>query len=316
MRIEDLPPEREVPAPENEWIFSFLEFLSKERRYSAYTVRNYKAAAVSFFGWLRRHGRWKGGLDDISQVQVRGFLIEKQRELSRRTVHNHVSGVRAFFRYAVRQQWVKKNPFTGLVLPKLDKPLPKFLTEDQMRRLLHGPLLLLENETSDPFTAWRDRLLLELLYGGGFRVSEVVALNYGQIDFASGVARVRGKGNKERLCPLGKAAMACLEKFRRDFSRGAAFSDPVLVSRKKNQRLYPRAVQLILKRYLALAGLPMDMSPHKIRHSYATHLLNHGAQLRLVQELLGHVNLSTTQIYTHVSIERLKEIYRQAHPRA
>lgn len=306
----------EVPAaPECGWLPPFLDFLAKERRYSRYTVRNYKAAVVSFFVWLRKDGRWTGGLEEINQLQVRGFLVEKQRELARRTLHNHVSGVRAFFRYAIRRKWVSKNPFTGLVLPKLDKPLPKFLTEAQMRKLLGGPMLLLENESLDPFTAWRDRLMLELLYGGGFRVSEAVGLDYGQIDFKTGVARVRGKGNKERLCPLGKAAMACLETFKRDYARQTGFSDPVLVT-PKHQRLYPRMIQLTLKRYLALADLPMDMSPHKIRHSYATHLLNNGAQLRLLQELLGHANLATTQIYTHVSIERLKEVYRQAHPRA
>lgn len=309
-------PESGIPSgPESEWLPPFLDFLAKERQYSPYTVRNYKTAVLSFFRWLRGDGGWGGDLDQISQIQVRGFLIETQRRLARRTLHNHVSGVRAFFRYALRRKWVAKNPFTGLVLPKLDKPLPKFMTEQQMTKLLAGPLLLLENESIDAFTAWRDRLMMELLYGGGFRVSEVVALDYGQIDFQSGVARVLGKGRKERLCPLGKVAMTCLETFKRNHARHTGFSDPVLVN-AKHQRLYPRVIQLTLKHYLALADLPMDMSPHKIRHSYATHLLNNGAQLRLVQDLLGHANLSTTQIYTHVSIERLKEVYRQAHPRA
>lgn len=313
--MKEISPEDAAALPENEWIAPFLEFLAKERRYSPYTVRNYRNAVGSFFSWLRRDGDWTGSLESITPLQVRGFLIESQRRLARRTLHNHVSGVRAFFRYALRRKWVEKNPLTGLVLPKLDKPLPRFMTEEQMTKLLQGPLLLLENESIDAFAAWRDRLMMELLYGGGFRVSEVVALNYGQIDFRSGVARVQGKGGKERLCPLGKAAMACLETFKSAHARRTGFSDPVLVN-NKHERLYPRAVQLTLKRYLALADLPMDMSPHKIRHSYATHLLNNGAQLRLVQDLLGHANLATTQIYTHVSIERLKEVYRQAHPRA
>lgn len=312
---EEFPVDEPRPAPECEWLPPFLDYLAKERRYSGYTVRNYQAAVVSFFVWLRRDGKWTGSLEDISQLQVRGFVIEKQRDVARRTLHNHVSGVRAFFRFAMRRGWASKNPFTGLVLPKLDKPLPKFMTEAQMVKLLRGPLLLLENESQDAFTSWRDRLMLELLYGGGFRVSEVVGLDYGQIDAAGGVARVRGKGNKERLCPLGKMALACLETFKRDHAPATGFADPVLVDRK-GRRLYPRLIQLTLKRYLALAELPLDMSPHKIRHSYATHLLNNGAQLRLVQELLGHANLATTQIYTHVSIERLKEVYRQAHPRA
>jgi len=156
---------------------------------------------------------------------------------------------------------------------------------------------------------------MELLYGGGLRVSELVALNYGSVEFESGVARVLGKGNKERLCPLGAVALAVLKKFKNEFARNTSPTSPVLVM--PNQRRMPvRQVQLMLKRYLALADLPLDLTPHKIRHSYATHLLNAGADLRLVQELLGHASLNTTQVYTHVSVARLKEVYNKAHPRA
>jgi integrase/recombinase XerC len=156
---------------------------------------------------------------------------------------------------------------------------------------------------------------MELLYGGGLRVSELVALDYGRIDLVNGVARVLGKGRKERLCPLGRVAMAVLAKWRSEFARDTALSAPVVVN-TRHERLAVRQVQLLLKRYLALAGLPLDLSPHKLRHSYATHLLNAGADLRLVQELLGHASLDTTQIYTHVSVARLREIYDKAHPRA
>jgi integrase/recombinase XerC len=308
----------DVAAPDDRfrlWIEPFVAFLEKEKRYSQYTVRNYLAATESFLDWMSRDSCWTGELDSINAVQVRGFLIEKQRELKRRSLHNQVSGLRSFFRFCVRRGVVAKNPFTGVVLPKLDKPLPKFMTEEQIRSLIAGPMRLLDQEAIDPFSAWRDRLMLELLYGGGFRVSELVALNYGQIDMTSGVARVRGKGDKERLCPVGMVAMACLQKFKQEFARSTGYEDPVLVD-ARHRRLYPRWVQLTMKKYLALADLPTDLSPHKIRHSYATHLLNHGAELRLVQDLLGHANLATTQIYTHVSIERLKEIYTKAHPRA
>jgi integrase/recombinase XerC len=174
---------------------------------------------------------------------------------------------------------------------------------------------LLENESVDAFTAWRDRLAMELLYGGGLRVSELVALNYGNIDLKSGVARVFGKGKKERLCPLGVVAVAVLKKFKNEFARDTSLGAPVLVN-ARHERMPVRQVQLLLKRYLALADLPRDLTPHKIRHSYATHLLNAGADLRLVQELLGHVSLNTTQVYTHVSIARLREVYDKAHPRA
>ncbi len=200
-------------------------------------------------------------------------------------------------------------------LPKLEKRLPKFLTEEQMKLLLAGPQRLLADGGIDAHTAWRDRLAMELLYGGGLRVSELVALNHGAVDWDSGVARVVGKGRKERLCPLGSVALSVLKKFRDEFAVARAPADPVLVN-PNGRRTSIVQVQVMLKRYLALAGLPMDLTPHKLRHSYATHLLNAGADLRLVQELLGHSQLATTQVYTHVSMARLQEIYAKAHPRA
>lgn len=312
--MKELPP----PIPEDvaeEWLDPFLTYLEKERRYSRYTLRNYRQAFEDFYRWLVPSGLWERGWDALTPRDVRDFVIEAQRRFDRRTLHNHVSGLRAFFKYWLKRGAVARNPFVGVPLPKLEKRLPKFLTEEQMKRLLAGPIRLLENESLDAFTAWRDRLAMELLYGGGLRVSEVCNLNHGDIDPDTGVARVFGKGRKERLCPLGKVAMAVLMKFKQDFSPETGRDHPVLVT-SGHKRLPVRQVQLLLKRYLALADLPLDLTPHKIRHSYATHLLNAGADLRLVQELLGHASLNTTQVYTHVSVARLKEIYAKAHPRA
>ncbi|MBI2498223.1 MAG: tyrosine recombinase XerC [Opitutae bacterium] len=310
------------PAPEPlpadiaaEWLQPFLDHLRKERRYSAYTERNYRQAFTDFFGWLRQAGRGEGGFDVLTARDVRDFVIEAQRRFDRRTLHNHVSGLRSFYRYWMQRGRLERNPFAGAALPKLEKPLPKFLTEAQMTVLLGGPLMLLQNEAIDAFGAWRDRLVLELLYGGGLRVSELVALDYGALDFATGSARVLGKGGKERICPLGRTAMTVARKFRDEFAAATGRRDPVVVT-DRNRRMTVRAVQLLVKKYLALADLPMDLSPHKLRHSYATHLLNSGADLRAVQELLGHANLTTTQIYTHTSVARLKEIHAKAHPRA
>jgi len=324
-----------------EWLAPFLDYLAKERRYSRHTVRNYRQAFEDFWRWLARSGsaadaaevqssefrvqsseftghgsQADGGVfSRLTSRDIRDFIIEAQHRFDRKTLHNHVSGLRAFCKYWLRQGHLKINPFTGVPLPKLEKRLPKFLTEEQMRRLLDGPMRLLENDTADAFTAWRDRLVMELIYGGGLRVSEVVALNYGDIDFETGVARVLGKGRKERLCPLGRVALAVLKKFRNDHAQDKTPDAPVLVV-KSGKRMNVREVQLMLKRHLALADLPLDISPHKLRHSYATHLLNAGADLRLVQELLGHASLGTTQVYTHVSVARLREIYEKAHPRA
>jgi integrase/recombinase XerC len=312
----ETPARAPLPADiAKEWLQPFLDHLLKERRYSAYTARNYGQAFEDFFGWLQRNQRGEGGFDVLTSRDVRDFIIESQRRLDRRTLHNHVSGLRAFYRYWMQRGRLERNPFKDAPLPKLQKSLPKFLTETQISALLDGPLKLLENKSISAHDAWRDRLLLELLYGGGLRVSELVALNYGAVDFSQGSARVVGKGRKERVCPLGVTAMKVLGKFRDEFAQGTGPGDPVLVS-SPGKRMTVRAVQLLVKKYLALADLPMDLSPHKLRHSFATHLLNSGADLRTVQELLGHANLTTTQIYTHTSVARLKEIYSKAHPRA
>lgn len=297
------------------WWQPFETHLAHERRCSPYTVRNYRQAFEDFYRWLSGCGLWEKGFAALGSRETRDFVIEAQRRFDRRTLHNHVSGLRTFFRFWMRRGRLTRNPFAGVPLPKLEKRLPKFLTEEQMKLLLHGPQRLLENSAIDAHTAWRDRLAMELLYGAGLRVSELVALTYGAVDFESGVARVLGKGQKERLCPLGRVALAVLTKFRDEFARAKSPGSQILVN-ADGSHMTIRAVQLMLKRYLALAGLPLDLTPHKLRHSYATHLLNAGADLRLVQELLGHSQLATTQVYTHVSVARLKEIYAKAHPRA
>lgn len=304
-----------------EWWAPFADHLMLERRCSAYTLRNYRQAFDDF-------ARWRAGslgqdrtapdarvLADLTPRVMRDFVIEAQRRFGRRTLHNHASGLRAFFKFWQRQGRVATNPLVGIALPKLQKRLPQFLTEEQMRRLLESPARLLENGAESAFVCWRDRLVMELLYGAGLRVSELVALDHGSFEAGGTVARVLGKGRKERLCPLGKVASAVLAKWSREFARDTAPDAPVIVD-ATHRRLGPRAVQLLLKRHLALAGLPLDLTPHKLRHSYATHLLNGGADLRLVQELLGHASLNTTQVYTHVTVARLREIYNKAHPRA
>lgn len=298
-----------------EWWTPFAEHLALERRCSAYTVRNYRQAFEDFWRWAQSAGVWARGVDALESREARDFVIEARSRFDRRTLHNHVSGLRTWAKFWQRRNKLRRNPFVGVPLPKLEKRLPQFLTEEQMKRLLLGPQRLLENASETPATVWRDRLAMELLYGGGLRVSEVVNLNYGAVDVASGVARVVGKGRKERLCPLGRVALAVLIKVRNEIAKRVGPDDPVLTN-PNGTRLTVRSVQLLLKRYLALAELPLELTPHKLRHSYATHLLNAGADLRLVQELLGHAQLTTTQVYTHVSVARLREIYAKAHPRA
>ncbi|MFP4157814.1 MAG: tyrosine recombinase XerC [Opitutales bacterium] len=294
---------------------AFADQLALERRVSGYTVRNYTAAVRHFVLWLEASGKWKGDFAAVRPIEVRSYLVEQGRHLSRRTLHNRVSGLRAFYRYLRQQAVVQANPFTGLSLPKLEKPLPKFLSQKQMLALLNAPIQLWKDGQIGEFEAFRDSFALELLYGGGLRVSELCGLRHESIDTRQGVARVLGKGGKIRLCPLGPVATRCLGAFVDRFGLQAGHSDPVLCQRN-GKAIQPRDVQKRLKRYLAAAELPLDMTPHKLRHSFATHLLDNGADLRAVQELLGHASLSTTQVYTHVSIARLKEAHKQAHPRA
>jgi integrase/recombinase XerC len=303
------------PTPSIPSLNDFCDHLALERRVSAYTVRNYRAAVENFVSWMQGRGQWHGDFAAVRPLDVRSFLIDEGRRLARRTLHNHVSGLRAFYLYLRKQGKVESNPFTGVTLPKLSQPLPKFLSETQMRALLNAPILLWQDGKLGEFEAFRDALILELLYGGGLRVSELCGLNHGQIDLEQGVARVLGKGRKERLCPLGAVATRCLGLLIDRFKLSADLATPV-VCQRNGRRMEPRQVQRLLKVHLAAAELPLDMTPHKLRHSFATHMLDNGADLRIVQELLGHANLSTTQIYTHVSIARLKEAHKQAHPRA
>jgi integrase/recombinase XerC len=309
-QVAELPPD--VAAA---WWTPFADFLRKERRYSIYTLRNYRQSLVDLVAWLRGAGKSEAELAALTSRQARDFVIESQRRLDRRTVHSRVSGLRALYRYWQRQGRLRTNPFVALPLPRLERRLPRFLSEEQMQRLLEAPGRLLAEGRIDGFTAQRDLLLLELLYGGGLRVSELVALTFAQVEEGSGVARIVGKGGKERVCPLGEGAMVLLRTWRDGPRRGAAAMERVLV-RPGGAVMTARDVQSLLKGYLAAAGLPADASPHTLRHSYATHLLNAGADLRVVQELLGHSRLATTQIYTHVSGARLREVYDRAHPRA
>lgn len=299
-------------------IASFLDHLARERRYSPHTIRNYRQALAAWTSTVRslRGGAGQSSVDfsEADDRTVRSHLIELRRAgRGKRTVHLHASALRRFYRFLLQQGAAKRNPFAGVALPRLSRPLPVFLTEEQARRFLHGPVRLLRDGEINRTEALRDQLVFELLYGGGLRISELVTLTWGRVDVRDGVARVLGKGSKERLVPLGRVAQALLREHKKN-SRPAP-ADAVLPA-LRGKPMTAGWIQRRMKRYLHLAGLPANLTPHKLRHSFATHLLNAGADLRAVQELLGHASLSTTQIYTHVGIRRLKEAHQRAHPRA
>ncbi len=295
----------------------FCAHLANERRLSPNTVRNYEEALRDFARWAENACGFRGDFASISRRDVRDFVIERGRgnaPLSRRTLHNHVSALRTFFLWLRRKGRLAASPLTGVVLPKLPKTLPKFLTEQQAAELLAMPQQAFEEGLVDEAQCLRDRAALETLYGGGLRVGELCGLTAEAIDFSAGTARVLGKGGKTRVVPVGGAALDALRALAK--ARGGAARGAPLFRGKSGKPLSPAAVQRQLKKYLALAGLPTDITPHKLRHSCATHMLDRGADLRLVQEQLGHASLSTTQIYTHVTLARLKSAYKKAHPRA
>ena len=296
----------------------FLKHLEFERRLSAYTIRNYRAAIIAFHAALsdRRAAEMPLDWSEITEQDVRSYVVEMRRTRAKRTVHCHASALRTFYQYLRRHDLVTHNPFEVVSLPKLERSLPKYLTEAQMRALLEAPIKLWKEETIDEYEAFRDTLILELFYGAGLRISELCSLQRDSIDAHAGLIRVRGKGDKDRICPANCAVIECLGHLmeRSGSINGVEKDQPLLLSR--GARIQPREIQKRLKRYLVAADLPLDLTPHKIRHSFATHLLDRGADLRTVQKLLGHSSLSSTQIYTHVSMARLKEAHKQAHPRA
>ena len=289
----------------------FLDYLHAERDASPLTIRNYSADIAAFAVWFA--GKYKQSCDwlRIDSFHLRGYLVHlTERQLDRATIHLKMSALRSFYKWLVRTERVKQNPLVGLTLPKKGRKLPKFLTIQQIEALLEAPL---KGKTGDGLAAWRDKAAMETVYSAGLRIHELVQLNDDDVDVLGEVVRVRGKGKKERLAALGGPAIETLQKYLA--MRARSTRGPLFVN-KFGGRMTARSMQRMLKKYLTAAGLDPSLTPHKLRHSFATHMLDAGADLRSVQELLGHANLSTTQIYTHITPERLKKVYEKAHPRA
>jgi tyrosine recombinase XerC len=293
----------------------FLKYLEIERNASPLTLRNYATELRMFREWLLSEIKPPPDWSQLELIHFRRYLmfLDKQGK-SRASVLLKLSALRSLFRWMIRQGLLKKNPMAGLVSPKRERKLPQFLSVAEMTRLLDAPMELLKAEQIDRVSASRDRAILETIYSTGLRIHELVGLNNDDLDVLGETLRVRGKGKKMRLEPIGEPAIRAIQDYQKlegNTQRGL----PVFLN-NRGQRLTPRRVQQLLKRYLATAGLDAHVTPHTLRHSFATHMLNAGADLRSVQELLGHANLSTTQIYTHVTTERLKKVYDKAHPRA
>ncbi len=286
------------------YIDKFLNYLNIEKNCSSHTINNYAADLREFGDFLES----RGGKDikRIDYFLLRKFLsVLSEKKLNKRTLSRKISTMKSFFKFMLRESLIKSNPASSLIYPRLDKPLPNFLTEKEIGNMLKLP-------KGDELLVLRDKAILEFLYSTGARVSEMVSLKKESVDFISGIAKVRGKGKKERLLPIGEPALKSLKKY--IDRRGD--NNPSLFVNKRVGTLTDRGVRDIIYKYVKKAAIVSKVSPHTFRHSFATHLLDRGADLRSVQELLGHSSISTTQIYTHLTIDSLKSVYLKAHPRA
>jgi integrase/recombinase XerC len=318
----------------------FLSYLSYEKRFSEHTAKCYGADLQQFGDFVAERATggnegYDGGADNgesgalalaterkvsidrlltgVDVNAVRAYLaLLNEKSYSKATIARKLATLRSFYKFLVKRGRISSNPVELVRTPKQDKKLPKFLEYEEVKRLLETP-------PTDNWLGARDRAILETLYSTGIRVSELVALNMDDVDFLGEVIHVRGKGKKERIAPIGASALQVIQHYMEFRNRRAQnnekFDSRVLFVNKHGRRLSTRSVRRKMDKYIKMAGLDPAISPHTLRHSFATHMLNNGADLRSVQELLGHQSLTTTQVYTHLTTKKMKEVYEGAHPR-
>ncbi len=300
----------------------FLRYLEVEKGASVHTRLAYSRDLAQFALFLRSTGRaLKGGdvaPEEVTEQDVTAYVSALHGRCTKSSVARKLSSIKSFFRYLVRKEIVDRNPADLVPSPKVERRLPTVLTVDEAATLVEAPQMAGKSGRSGldaVRTVLRDRALLELLYSSGMRISELVGLNISDVDIDGGTVRVRGKRGKERICLVGSHAAAALRDYM-DLERSGAGRDEPVFTGRTGARMTQRTVQRIVKKYTRSSGIAKDPTPHSLRHSFATHLLDRGVDLRTIQELLGHSNLSTTQRYTSVSMERLMDAYDRAHPRA
>lgn len=283
--------------------------MDHERNSSERTVANYELALRKYREWRPLFSGWKEQTSD----DFRRYLFDlMKKDVSRATIRLEFAAFRGLYRYLQRRRGWKHNPMLDVQLPKQEKKLPVVLTEKQVLEMLELPLKMEHEKQAPAWAPERDTAILEVFYSSGMRLAELAKIDVRDIDIINECVRVMGKGRKERICPLGEPALKAIQRYRAK----AGVHDGALFISKVRKRISTQALGDVVEKYWRKSGLPVHLTPHKLRHSFATHLLNHGADLRAVQALLGHASLSTTQIYTHVSTQRMKEVYDEAHPRA
>lgn len=313
----------------DEAISHFVRYLTTERNASEHTISGYVLDLRQFieFMWgesAKPPFKWR----DTDRFAARRFLVGFQKAgMEATTTGRKLSCLRSFYRFMEREEYIVHNPFQGLRAPKRGRKLPAILSVKEVTQLLEAPIRALseilkkpgKKKSAESYAYIRDAAILEVLYSTGARVSEVAGIREDDLDLLSGVVKVRGKGKKERMCPLGGPATEAIHKLQpatQAMWKDSGGRGQPIFRNLHGRALTTRSVERMMKKYLAAAGLNTQLSPHALRHSFATHMLDAGADLRSVQELLGHASLSTTQIYTHITVERLKKVYDEAHPRA
>ena len=294
-------------------IEKFKLYISVEKNLSLHTQRNYLSDLYQFKGFLEREYP-KTGIETIDNMIIRSYLGSLYKKNRKSSIARKLASLRTFFKFLLRAGIIKENPASIVSTPRLEKHVPSFLTIDEIFALLNMP-------DEAKLAGLRDKAILEILYSSGLRVSELVEMNEDDLDFNLGIIKVMGKGKKERIVPIGSKAIEALNNYLNNRKRLSKYPlpsslNPPLLLNQRGGRLTTRSVARIINRYIEQCGLLKNSSPHSLRHTFATHMLDAGADLRAIQELLGHVSLSTTQKYTHVSISKLMEVYDNAHPKS
>ena len=288
----------------------FISYLSKEKRYSKHTINAYKKDISQFHSFLSSQMD-DIAMDEIRNIHIRSWIVELVEDgIANRSINRKIVALRNFFKFLKKSNPILTNPCDKIQALKTPKRLPNFIQEKDLRNTFE---IMVQDET-DPFQ-WRDYLIIELLYNTGIRRSELIELKKQDISFSRNVMRVLGKGNKERLVPVSDIMKDDLRKYLSILEENQNISEYIFLN-KNNKKLYPKAVYNVVNKYLSLLTTNEKKSPHVLRHSFATHLMNRGAELNAVKEILGHASLAATQIYTHNSIEELKSIYKKAHPKS
>lgn len=293
-------------------IQSFLDYLKFEKRYSQHTIRSYQDDLLFFYGYLSE-SFGELPLSEIKPTFIRSWLAKQKEEgISSKTLNRRISSLRSFFKYHLRREAITVSPMTTIVTPKISKRLPVFVEQKDTT------VLFTHVEFPDTWNGLLHQTILQLLYASGMRLSELITLKHSQVDLSKGHLKILGKGNKERIVPLSAEMNQQLRQYlqqKKEYLKETAEQEVLLVN-EKGKKLYPKYVQLVVKNYLSQITTIDKKSPHVLRHTFATHLMNNGAELNAVKELLGHSSLAATQIYTHNTIEKLKDIHKKAHPKA